>query len=170
MKTGAALLLSAVSISAGLAGSQDVGHSSSMGMTWHDGGDTEALSVTTRPQEDGTAVSAVLDRRGTLGVVAMSSGIVMFLAVLFAASALTLGPLRSASGGSSQESAAPSRSRVATGVLDEEDSGANQRSHQAIGQTLAQPDTRTSGLGTVRNDAATPESEPSVVRTGATGT
>ena len=84
----AALLLSAVRISGGVPGRQDVGHSGSMGMTWHDGGDTEALSVTARPGEDGTAVSVVLDRRGTLGVVAMFSGVGMVLAVLFAGSAL----------------------------------------------------------------------------------
>ena len=84
----AALLLSAVRISAGVAGQQDVGHSGSMGMTWHDGGDTEALSVTARHEEDGTAVSVVLDRRGTLGVIAMFSGVGMVLVVLFAGSAL----------------------------------------------------------------------------------
>jgi hypothetical protein len=80
---GAALLLSAVRISAGLAGRQDVGHSSPMGMTWHDGGDTESLSVTARPEGEGTAVSVALDRRGTLGLVAVFSGISMFLLTLF---------------------------------------------------------------------------------------
>src|SRR5690606_4516240 len=81
---GAALLLSAVRISGGLAGSRDAGHSGSMGLTWHDGGEVEALSVTVRPEEDGTAVSVVLDRRGTLGMVAVVSGIPMLLATLFA--------------------------------------------------------------------------------------
>ena len=76
-------LLSAVQISAGLAGARDVGHPSSMGMTWHDGGDLEALRVTARPDGDGTAVSVGLDRRGTLGVVGMVSGIAMFFVVLF---------------------------------------------------------------------------------------
>ena len=85
---GAALLLSAVRISAGLAGRRDVGHSSPMGMTWHDGGDTESLSITARPEENGTAVSLTLDRRGTLGVVAMTSGISIFLLTLFSMFAL----------------------------------------------------------------------------------
>ena len=84
----AARLLSAVRITAGLAGRQDVGHSSSMGMTWHDGGETESLSITARPEEDGTAVSVALDRRGTLALVAVSSGIAMFFALLFSGSAL----------------------------------------------------------------------------------
>ena len=86
------LLLSTVRITAGLAGRQDVGHSSSMGMTWHDGGDTESLSITARPEEDGTAVSVALDRRGTLAVVAMSSGLAMFFALLFSASAYPEAP------------------------------------------------------------------------------
>ena len=87
-ENSAALLLSAFRISAGLAGSQDTGHSSSMGMTWHDGGDLESLRVTARPEEDGTTVSVVLDRRGTLTMVGMFSGMAMFLAVLFAVFAL----------------------------------------------------------------------------------
>ena len=81
---GAALLLSAVRINAGLAGSRDVGHSSPMGMSWHDGGELESLSVTARPGEDGTAVSVALDRRGTLGVVAAGSGFATFFTVMFA--------------------------------------------------------------------------------------
>jgi hypothetical protein len=87
-ENGAARLLSAVRIAASLAGSRDVGHSSSMGMTWHDGGDMESLGITARPEEDGTTVSIAVDRRGTLGVVAMVSGITMFLVVLFAVFAL----------------------------------------------------------------------------------
>jgi hypothetical protein len=59
-----------------------------MGMTWHDGGDLESLRVTARPEEDGTTVSVVLDRRGTLTMVGMFSGMAMFLAVLFAVFAL----------------------------------------------------------------------------------
>jgi len=84
----AALLLSAVRITGGLAGRQDVGHSSSLGMTWHDGGDPESLSITARPEPDGTAVSVALDRRGTLALVATASGLAMFFSVLFAGSAL----------------------------------------------------------------------------------
>jgi hypothetical protein len=81
-------LLSAVRIRAGLAGARDDGHSSAMGMTWHDGGDMEALRITARPEADGTAVSVVLDRRGTLALIAMFSGMAMFLAFLFAVFAL----------------------------------------------------------------------------------
>src|SRR5688572_28613972 len=84
----AARLLSAVRISAGQAGSRDDGHSSSMGMTWHDGGETEALRVTARPEEDGTSVSVDLDRRGALAVTAGVSGMAMFFTVLFAVHAL----------------------------------------------------------------------------------
>jgi hypothetical protein len=87
-ENSAALLLSAVRIGASLAGSQDVGHSSSLGMTWHDGGELESLRVTARPEKDGTTVSVVLDRRGTLTMVGMFSGMAMSLAVLFAAFAL----------------------------------------------------------------------------------
>lgn len=85
---GAALLLSAVRITAGVAGRQDVGHSSSLGMTWHDGGDPESLGITARPEPDGTTVSVALDRRGTLALVATTSGLAMFFTVLFAGSAL----------------------------------------------------------------------------------
>jgi hypothetical protein len=87
-ETRAAELFSVVRITASLAGSQDTGHFGSMGMTWHDGGDTEALSVTARPTDERTAVSVVLDRRVTLGLVVVSAGVAMFLAVLFAGSAL----------------------------------------------------------------------------------
>lgn len=84
----AARLLSAVRISANLAGRHDVGHSGAMGMTWHDGGETESLSITARPDEEGTAVSVTLDRRATFGLVSLASGMGMFFAVLFSASAL----------------------------------------------------------------------------------
>jgi hypothetical protein len=84
----AAQLLSAVRISAGLPGSRDVGHFSSMGMSWHDGAELESLGITARPEKDGTTVSVTLDRRGTFGVVVVASGVVMFLSVLFSAAAL----------------------------------------------------------------------------------
>jgi hypothetical protein len=85
---GIARLLSTVRITAGEAGNRDVGHSSSMGMTWHDGGEMEALGVTARPEKDGTSVSISLDRRGTLVLVAMVSGMAVFLSSLFAIFAL----------------------------------------------------------------------------------
>jgi hypothetical protein len=84
----AAQLLSAVRISAGLPGRRDNGTSSSLGMRWHDGGDAEALGVTARAEETGTTVSVLLDRRGTLGVVGLFSGITIFLATLFSVFAL----------------------------------------------------------------------------------
>ena len=84
----AARLLSAVRITAGLAGKQDVGHSSALGMSWHDGGDPESLGVRARPTEGGTALSVDLDRRGTLGITAAASVIATFFALLFSGSAL----------------------------------------------------------------------------------
>jgi hypothetical protein len=80
----AALLLSAVRISAGVPGQRDSGHSSPMGITWHDGGPLEALGVTARPEDGGTAVSVAVDRRGTLSLLAMMSAVVLFLTFLFA--------------------------------------------------------------------------------------
>jgi hypothetical protein len=85
---GAARLLSVVRITAGLAGRQDVGHSSASGMTWHDGGDTESLGVRARAEEDGTALSVDLDRRGTLALTATASAVTVFFAVLFSGSVL----------------------------------------------------------------------------------
>lgn len=84
----AARLLSAVRIAGGLAGHRDVGHSSSMGMTWHDGGDLESLSVMARPDDDGTSVSVVLSRGGPFALVAMSFATASFLTVLFSVFAL----------------------------------------------------------------------------------
>jgi hypothetical protein len=155
----AALLLSAVRIRAGLAGRTDAGHSSSMGMTWHDGGEMEALRITARPEEDGTALSVALDRRGTLGVVVLTSGMTMFFALLFAGSALYPespaqglagaivgigGPLAIARAywASSTRKA---RERIST-VMD------------AIGQSLAQPETQDSRPRKRRDGAAVPES------------
>lgn len=84
---GAAQLLSAVRISAGESGG-NTGHASAMGMTWRDGGEFDTLSVSARPEDDGTLVSVELDRRGTLVPVAMMSGLAMFFAALFAVFAL----------------------------------------------------------------------------------
>ena len=142
-ENSAALLLSAVRISAGVAGSRDVGHSGSLGMTWHDGGDMEALRVTARPEKDGTVVSVVLDRRGTLAVAAAVSGMVMFFAVLFAAFALYpeapalgyggliagIGGVLAVARGYWASSTRRVRERISV-VMD------------AIGQTLTQPETR----------------------------
>ena len=84
----AARLLSAVRIIAGQTGRENAGHSSALGMTWHDGGEVETLSVSARAEENGTSAFVSLDRRGTLGLVATFSGVAIFLALLFAGSAL----------------------------------------------------------------------------------
>jgi uncharacterized protein (TIGR00369 family) len=142
-------LLSAVRISAGQSGSYE-GHSSSMGMAWHDGGEMEALSVTARPEENGTSVSVVLDRRGTLVAVAGVSGMAMFFSVLFAVYALYpeapalgyggfvagIGAALAAARSYWASSTRKVRERIGV-VID------------AIGQTLAEPDAQPSGLGTV---------------------
>ena len=135
-----------------------------MGMTWHDGGELEALSVTARPEEDGTSVSVVLDRRGTLGVVAMFSGMAMFFAVLFAAFALYpeapalgyggliagIGGVLAVARGYWASSTRKVRERISA-VMD------------AIGQTLTQPEIQASGLRTVGDGAAAPEPDATVV-------
>ncbi len=163
----AALLLSAVRITAGVAGSQDVGHSSAMGMTWHDGGEMEALSITARPEGDGTAVSVALDRRGTLAAVATSSGIAMFFAVLFSASALYpeapalgiggliagVGGILAAARGYWASSTRKVQERISV-VMD------------TIGQTLSQPETQVAGPGKIGDGAATPERDASAVADG----
>lgn len=83
-ENAAAKLLSSVRIVAGLAGARDVGHSDAMGMTWHDGGATESLRVTARPEDGGTIVTVEVDRRGTFALVVMFSAMSLFLATLFA--------------------------------------------------------------------------------------
>ena len=164
---GAALLLSAVRINAGVAGSQDVGHSSAMGMTWHDGGEMEALSITARPDGDGTTVSVGLDRRGTLAVVAATSGLAMFFAVLFSASALYpeapalgiagliagIGGVLAAARGYWASSTRKVQERISV-VMD------------SIGQTLSQPETRVSGLRKLSDGAPVPERDASAVTDG----
>jgi hypothetical protein len=87
-EAGASRLLSAVRIAVGVAGARDVGHSSAMGMTWHDGAELESLGVTARPEGGGTDVSITVDRRATLALVAVVSTIATFFALLFAGSAL----------------------------------------------------------------------------------
>ena len=162
-ENAAALLLSTVRITAGLAGRQDVGHSSSMGMTWHDGGELESLGITARPEADGTIVSVALDRRGTLGVVAMVSGIATFFAVLFSVFALYpeapalgvgglvagIGGVLAAARGYWASSTRKVRERISV-VMD------------AIEQTLSKPETQVSEPRNVQDGATAPNSEPSV--------
>jgi hypothetical protein len=158
----AALLLSAVRISAGLAGSQDAGHSSSMGMTWHDGDEMEALRITARPGVDGTAVSVTLDRRGTLALVATVSGLSMVFVVMFGvfalypeAPALGVGGLAAGIGGvlaaaRGYWASSTRRVRERIGVVVD-----------AIGQTLGQPQDERSDLRKVGDGAMPPASNAS---------
>jgi hypothetical protein len=160
----AALLLSAVRINAGVAGSQDVGHSSSMGMTWHDGGDMESLGITARPDEDGTTVSVALDRRGTLAVVGMVAGMATFFGVLFSASALypesaalgvgggiaTVGGVLAAARGYWASSTRKVRERISV-VMD------------AITQTLSHPEIEGSGVRKITDGSAAAPRDTSVV-------
>jgi hypothetical protein len=166
-ENGAARLLSVVRITAGVAGSRDVGHSSSVGMTWHDGGELESLRVTARPEEDGATVSVSLDRRGTLTILGVLSGFAIFLTVLIAvfalypkAPALGVGGFIAGAGGVLAaargywvSSTRKVRERISA-VMD------------AIGQTLSQPETRVSGLHKVGDSAAAPESDASAVADG----
>lgn len=76
----AARLLSGVRINAAHFHSSSTGHSSSLGMTWQASGEGDVLSVVARPDEDGTSVSVVIDRRGTV----VLTGVVSSLAVVFA--------------------------------------------------------------------------------------
>jgi hypothetical protein len=163
-ENSAAQLLSAVRIAASLPGSRDVGHSSAMGMTWHDGGDLESLSITARPEEDGTAVSVALDRRGTLGVVAMGSGVVTFLAVLFGAFGLY--PEAPALGVGGAIAGIGGTLAVARGYWASSTRQVRERINivtDTIAQTLSQAETQRSGLHKVEDGAAARESAASVV-------
>ncbi|HEY4216846.1 MAG TPA: hypothetical protein VGM67_06885 [Gemmatimonadaceae bacterium] len=174
-ENGFARLLSAVRISAGEFGDAKDGHSSSMGMTWHNGGETEALSVTARPEEGGTSVAVVLDRRVTFAAAAAVSGIAIFFTVLFsvfalypAAPALGYGGLIAGIGGALAlarrywaSSTRKMRDRISVVM-------------EAIDQTLAQPnETPASGFDAIGDGAAAPEPDAGSVRdtkpTGASG-
>jgi hypothetical protein len=163
-ENSAALLLSAVRITASVAGARDVGHSSSMGMTWHDGGEMESLGVTARPEEDGTAVSVTLDRRGTLGVVAMSSGLAMFFALLFSASALY--PEAPALGVGGAIAGVGGALAIARGYWASSTRKVRERISvvmDAIGQNLGQQGSQDPGLRKVGEGAPALESDAKVV-------
>jgi hypothetical protein len=166
----AARLLSAVRISAGQSGSYD-GHSSSLGMTWHDGGEMEALNVTARPEGNGTSVSVAVDRRGTFVTVAGVSGMAMFFAVLFSVYALypeapAQGYVGFVTGIGAGLAAARAYWASSTNKVRER-MGAVM---DAIGQTLTEPDTQSTGLGTVRDETASQEpSARAVTNTTQTG-
>jgi hypothetical protein len=158
-------LLSAVRIIAGVAGRRDVGHSSSMGMTWHDGGDLESLGITARPGEHGTAVSVAVDRRGTLVVVALTSGLAIFFTVLF--SIFALYPEAPALGFAGFIAGIGGAVAVARGYWSSSTRKLRERISvvmDAIGQTLTQPEeAEASGFDTVADGAAGPASDASVV-------
>jgi hypothetical protein len=133
-------------------------------MTWQAGSEFESFGVTARPEEAGTSVSVVLDRLGTFSVVAASSGITMFLAVLFAAFALYpeapalgyggfvagIGGVLAVARGYWASSTRKARERIGA-VMD------------AIGQSLSQSSTQASGVTTVADTAAPPKRDASVV-------
>ena len=135
-----------------------------MGMTWHDGGDLESLRVTARPEEDGTTLSVVLDRRGTLTMVGLFSGMAMFLAVLFAVFALYpedpalgfggfiagIGGVLAVARGYWASSTRKIRERIDV-VMD------------AIDQTLTQSETQASGFKKVGDGAVAPERDASTM-------
>jgi hypothetical protein len=158
----AALLLSTVRIRVGHAGSRDAGHSSSIGMTWHDGGEVEALGVTASPEADGTAVSVTLDRRGTFAVVAMVSGLSMFFTVLFGAFALY--PEAPALGIGGSVAGIGGTLAVARGYWASSTRKVRERISvvmDTIGQTISQPDTQEPGFGAVGDAAAAAEADTS---------
>ncbi len=160
----AARLLSAVRIIAGQAGNRDAGHSSAAGMTWHDGGEMEALGVTARAVENGASVSVVLDRRGTLALVALSSGLTMFFAVLFAAFALypeapVLGYAGLMAGIGGPLAVARAYWASSTRKVRERMSAVL----DTIGEALAQPESQASGSRAVGDGAAAPEAGTSAV-------
>jgi hypothetical protein len=83
-EAGLARLMSAIRITVGQPGE---GHSSDLGLTWRSSDDGGAvLSLTAQPGRESTSVTAELDRRGTLAVVASAAGVGSVLAVLFGGS------------------------------------------------------------------------------------
>jgi len=83
-EAGVAQLMSAIRISVGQPGE---GHSSALGLTWRSSDDGGAvLSLTAQTDHESTSVTAELDRRGTLAVVASMAGVGSVLAVLLGGS------------------------------------------------------------------------------------
>jgi hypothetical protein len=157
-----ALLLSTVRIHAGLAGSRDAGHSSPVGMSWHDGGEVEALGVTARPVEEGTAVSIALDRRGTFVTVTLLSGFAIFGTVLF--SAFALGPEAPALGIGGLVAGIGGTLAVARGYW----ASSTRKVRERIGavmdiidQAIIQPDTHAIGSSAIGDRTAAPEPDVS---------
>ena len=109
-------------------------------------------------------MSVALDRRGTVGVIAMVSGMATFFAVLFSVFALYpedaalgiggfiagIGGVLAVARGYWASSTRKARERISV-VMD------------AIGQTLTQPETKVSSFRAVGDGAAAPEPDASVV-------
>ncbi len=160
----AARLLSAVRISAGPSGSGVAGHSSAMGMTWQSGGETEPFSVTARVEQGGTTLSVIVDRRITLGLVAMFSGVAMFFTLLFAGSVLYR--VAPALGFAGLIAGVGGTLAVARGFWASTTQKVRERVSvvmDAIGQTLTREETQPSGLPAVGDGTATPEPPSHVV-------
>jgi hypothetical protein len=167
----AARLLSAVRINTDFH-SSDPGHSSALGMTWKASSDGDVLSIAARPDADGTSVSVVIDRRGMFVLTGAISSLAMFFAVLFAVFALA--PEAPALGFGGLVAGIGGVLAVARGYWASSTRKVQERIGvvmDAIGQTLSQPGTPTSGFTTVGDGAAAPTRGASVVgdvkRTGA---
>lgn len=89
----AARLLSAARISAGAGGGAVAGHSSTLGVTWNDGSELDALSVTARSGKDGTEVLVAVDRQSTIAASAVFSVIGMVAAGIAGVAMSELSPL-----------------------------------------------------------------------------
>jgi hypothetical protein len=153
-----AQLLSAVRISAGHPGD---GHSSSGGMTWHKGGEFEAFSVTARTEEDGTSVSVVLDRRGTLGLVAPLSAVGVFIALVAGMGLYDVAPALGAGAGIAGIGGVLA---VARGYWASSTRKVRERIDvvmDALSHTLTQPVTRASGSGTAGEGGTAPDADAS---------
>lgn len=162
-------LLSAVRIADGNAGSASAGHSSPFGMTWHSGGELEKLAVTARPDEDGTSVSILFDRRLTLVPVVAFSGcgllfsFVAGMGLYDVSPALGLGATIAGVGGV----VAAARLYWATSTRTvRERIGAVM---DTIGQTLSQAESRVTGVDTVDDLAPAPERGAAAVGDGSRG-
>ena len=64
--------------------SSDPGRSSDLGVSWSASGDGNVLHVVARPDADGTAVSVVIDRRGTFVLTGVVTALTAFAALVFA--------------------------------------------------------------------------------------
>ena len=127
----------------------------------------EALSITARPEGDGTSVSVALDRRGTLAMVALGSGMAMFFSTLFGVFALY--PESPALGVGGIIAGIGGALAVARGYWASSTRKVQERISEVmdtIGQTLSQPDVQVSGLRKIGNGAVATERDASAVADG----